>query len=121
MIVQSWQTPPSDERCMDMARYVAGCFSDRLPAAHPLVAALARGDWAAVAKHNVNYGAAPEEVYLASQIIALFKKAPFLPVDANPTEAAFKKFVESEANCNRVNKLFRLREEGRFRLSLIHI
>ena len=115
MIVQSWQIPPSDERCMDMARYVAGCFADRLPAAHPLVAALTRGDWVAVAKHNVNYGAAPEEVYLASQIIALFKKAPFLPVDANPTEAAFKKFVESEANCNRVNKLFRLRVEGRFR------
>jgi len=114
MDINAWQTPPDDVKCMDMARAVASVFADRLPAAHPLVAALTRGDWEGVAKFRVDYGAAPEEVFLASQIIALFKKAPFLPVDTDPDEAAFAKFVESEANCERINKLFRLRVEGRF-------
>lgn len=114
MDLSTWQTPPDDVRCMDIARAVASVFADRLPLAHPLVAALTRGDWQAVAKFTVDYKGAPEEVFLASQIIALFKKAPFLPVDANPVSTAFAKFVESEANCKRINKLLRLRVGGRF-------
>lgn len=114
MELSSWQEVFDGESCMDVVRSLAAVFCGRLGPHNELYRLLQRADWEGVARHAPCLSAGAERYYLEAQVVALFKKAPFLPVVTDPEGTALKKFIDTEVQCARTNALFDAVEAGRF-------
>lgn len=113
MNVDNWSSCWNDEESMGFCRDLARVFLKRLKPYHPLQELYRLGQWEAIAKYPQDFTLTAEEYYNTQQVIALFKKAPFLPVMLNPERAAIEKFVQSEVNCRKSNTLFEQWKLGR--------
>lgn len=89
-------------------------YQSLLPSLGPLPSLLRADDWDGVWRLTVHvsqqqYETATEH-YVAAQFVAMVKKFQFPKgvLDANPQEAAKKKFLKAEHRCKRVNLKFRL-------------
>lgn len=109
-----WQRSFGDEKCMDIARGLAAVFTGRLGPHHPLVKLVQRADWEGVASYAPDFSANAEQYFAAASLVALFKKAPFLPVAKNPDETALLKFLDTEIECTKTNAIFDACEANRF-------
>ncbi|DAD50873.1 TPA_asm: RNA-directed RNA polymerase [ssRNA phage SRR5467090_5] len=114
MDLTSWQCSFGDEKCMDIARGLAAVFTGRLGPHHPLVKLVQRADWEAVARYTPDFSADAERFFAEASLVALFKKAPFLPVANDPEATALAKFIDTEIECTKTNSIFDMWEAGRF-------
>jgi len=111
--VDNWSSCWDDEESMRFSRDMALVFLKRLKPYHPLQEMYRLGDWEAIAKLPQDFTLSGWEYYNTQQVIALFKKAPYLPVKLDPERAAIEKFVKSEVNCRNSNTLFEQWKLGR--------
>ena len=114
MELSSWQEVFDGESSMAVVRSLAAVFCSRLGPHNELYRLIQRADWEGVARHAPCLSAGAERYYLEAQVVALFKKAPFLPVVTDPEGTALKKFIDTEVQCARTNALFDAVEAGRF-------
>lgn len=114
--MRSWAGEADDKTTLQILSELALLFCARVEGeiGSLLTAAVITGDYATLLQFDPHISIDSETFYNVSQIQALFKKLPSLPLGLDPKKVAVEKFLDGERKCRETNYIFNLWKQGQF-------